>query len=405
MKRFSIYVYVCLALCVLLSFFSFSASAKEDIYEKISDNKGGIISVSHRGDTVLYPENSLGAVLSAGKKGADMISVSVRKSSDGVLVLCERGSLSSFCFTDEESVEELSFDELKKISYYETDGSVSESKIVSLEKVLDRLCGKSILILDNAWEYRNDIDSFCKENDAFNKVILRTYEKAKNIKKWKEETGSSLSVIGVRNGGVIFASVSHIETLRDEILVQYQSKNYFNEMYKSFVTKRFSEGENPRAIAPMYHADLCGQRSDSDTGWNEMINRGFSVIETNCIEELEVYIRRTEAVRENLIVLCKKAEKVDKSLYSTGSEKNFSKALDEAKEVLLNGNASLETLQNSYSLLSETMKNLTFGTHEDDQRGNLNITVGKVLAAIFFGGLILLGEVYVYKKQKRKIEK
>ena len=60
-----------------------------------------------------------------------------------------------------------------------------------------------------------------------------------DIKEWKNENGSALSVIGVRDGGVIFTSVSHIETLKDEPLVQYQSKNYFNEMFKSFVTKRF----------------------------------------------------------------------------------------------------------------------------------------------------------------------
>ena len=126
--------------------------------------------------------------------------------------------------------------------------------------------------------------------------MLRTEEKAKGIKEWKNETGSALSVIGVRDGGVIFTSVSHIETLKDEVLVQYQSKNYFNEMFKGFVTKRFSAEGYPRAIAPMYNADLCGQRTDSDTGWNEMINRGFSVIETNCIEELENYISRTEEV-------------------------------------------------------------------------------------------------------------
>ena len=360
------------------------------------------MSVSHRGNTVLYPENSLEAVLSASETGADMISVSVRMSKDGVLVLCEEGDLSSYCVTDYKDVSELTCKELEKISYYETSGQTSVCKIVTLEKAVKKLGGKSILVLDNAWEYRNEIDSFCKVKDAYEMVMLRTEESAKSIKEWKNETGSSLSVIGVRDGGVIFTSVSHIEILKDEILVQYQSKNYFNEMFKSFVTKRFSSEGYPRAIAPMYNRDLCGQRTDSDTGWNEMINRGFSVIETNCIEELENYISRTEKVRSDLEVLCEKADKVDKNLYSTGSEKNFSKALDEAKNVLSKErNPSLEALQSVYSLLSETMKNLTFGTHEDDQRGNLNITAGKTAAAVIFGLIILSGEIYVYRKQKK----
>lgn len=402
MKRFFKILNISILLYILLSFCCFSVNAKEDMYGKLADNKGGIMSVSHRGDTASFPENSLEAVLSASEKGADMISVSVRKSKDGVLVLCEKGVLSSFCKTDNQDASELTFDELKEISYYETDGSVSVSKIASLEEAFARLDGKSILVLDNAWEYRDEINSFCKENDAFEKVMLRTDEKAKAVKEWKDETKSQLAVIGVRDGGVIFTSVSHIETLKDEILVQYQSKNYFNEMFKSFVTKRFSKEGYPRAISPMYNTDLCGQRTDSDTGWNEMINRGFSVIETNCIEELENYISRIDEVKENLASLLEKAENVNILLYSSGSEKNFSKAFSDARAVYADNNASLENLQSSYSLLAEAMKNLTFGTHEDDQRGNLNVTAGKVIATLVFGSLILAGEIYVYKKQKRK---
>lgn len=404
MKHFSKVIKLSVLFFVFLTLLTFSVSAKNEVYEKLCNNKGGIMSVSHRGDAVSYPENSLEAVLSASKKGADMVSVSVQKSADGVFVLCEKGDLSSFCSTKETNLSKLDYKALSKISYYETDGSVSKCKITSLEKALKALRGKSILVLDNAWEYRNELEEFARENQAFQNIILRTDEKSKNIKKWKEETNSSLNVLGIYDGGIIFFALSHISNLKDESVVQYQSKNYFNEMYKSLVTRNFSNENNPRALSPMYHADLCGQRTDCDTGWNEMINRGFSVIETNCIEELVYYIERTEKVRDALQKLCEKGEKVDISLYSSASEKNFSKAFVEAKEILKNPNTSLEKLQGSYSLLSQTMKNLTFGTHEDDQRGNLNVTPLKVFFVIVFGSLILLGEIYVYKKQKRKLK-
>ena len=118
MKHFSKVLNLSLVICILLSFLSLSAFAKDDIYEKLNNNKGGIMSISHRGDTVLFPENSLEAVLSASEKGADMISVSVRKSADGVLVLCEKGDLSSFCKTEATDASMLSLGELSEISYY-----------------------------------------------------------------------------------------------------------------------------------------------------------------------------------------------------------------------------------------------------------------------------------------------
>lgn len=400
MKFFSKITCFFVALFILSAMFVLpSAAADIDVYEKLYDNKGGVMSISHRGDTVSYPENSLEAVLSACNKGADMISVSVRLSKDGELILAESGDLSSFCKTYYKDASQLTAKELQKISLYETDASVSGCKVATLEEVLKKLKGKSLLILDNSWEYRNEILSFCTENEAEDKVIIRTDASSKEIALWLSETGAKVAVIGIYDGAIIWSANSHLTTLSEsgQPAVQYQSKNYFNEMYQNFTSKRYSSAENARAVAPMYDKDLCGQREDNETGWDEMINRGFSVIETNCIEGLENYISESEKCLNDLEALIEKGERVDKSLYSTVSANNFSDALKNAKQASENKNTSLGVLRESYSKLAETMKNLTFGGFEDTQRGNLNVTAGKVAAVIIFGSLLLAGEIYVCK--------
>lgn len=399
--KFSAFIMSIAALVLMCTSLAF---AKNDVSALVSDNRGGILSVSHRGDTEHYPENSLDAVLSASEKGASMISVSVRMSKDGVPVLCEEGELFAYCDTDLKSTNDASFTELSEIPYYETDGAVSECKIVSLEKAVKKLRGKSILILDNAWEYRNEIVKFCDENGAFDKVIIRCDESAKDIVSFIEETENRISVIGVYDGAVVMNAISHLNKLSSasQSIVQYESKNYFNEMYKNFTAKRFSAEGKARALAPMYDKDLCGQREDNVSGWDEMIKRGFSVIETNNIEGLVKYIDECEEEKAVLEALEEKAGKVDISLYSSGSARNFTDAVTLCENVLSDGNASLGEIQDAKSQLVQSMKMLTFGEVEDTQRGNLNVTPVKVICTVVFGGLILAGEIYVVKKQKKE---
>ena len=399
--KFSAFIMSIAALVLMCTSLTF---AKNDVSALVSDNRGGILSVSHRGDTEHYPENSLDAVLSASEKGASMISVSVRMSKDGVPVLCEEGEIFAYCDTDLKSTNDASFTELSEIPYYETDGAVSECKIVSLEKAVKKLRGKSILILDNAWEYRNEIVKFCDENGAFDKVIIRCDESAKDIVSFIEETENRISVIGIYDGAVVMNAISHLNKLSSasQSIVQYESKNYFNEMYKNFTAKRFSAEGKARALAPMYDKDLCGQRDDNVSGWDEMIKRGFSVIETNNIEGLVKYIDECEEEKAVLEALEEKAGKVDISLYSSGSARNFTDAVTLCENVLSDGNASLGEIQVAKSQLVQSMKMLTFGEVEDTQRGNLNVTPVKVICTVVFGGLILAGEIYVVKKQKKE---
>lgn len=405
MKFVSKIFFVGLIFCLIFSL-SFSCFAAENgVYEKFLDNNGGLISVSHRGDTSLYPENSLEAIVSAKNKGADLISVSVQRSKDGVFFLVENGFLSGECKTEAASCSELSSEEIKSLLHYNLDGSVSSCRVATLKEAVDALGGEAVLIADNCFEYFDEIESFCRENNAFSKVILRTDSGSKKVFEKLSQKKTELQVISIYSGAIIWNTHLNLSRMAEasQAAVQFQSKNYFNVCYGSFTADKFSSGNNPRAVAPMFNKDLCGQREDNVSGWNELISKGFSVVETNCIEELEAYISQCESGLLKLSQLIETAKTVNTGLYSSGSEEAFTDALKKAEKVFENKNSSLGEIQQANSLLIETMKNLTFGEHKDDQRGTLNITAGKIAAVVVFGGLILAGEIYVYKKQKSKL--
>lgn len=381
--------------------------AGQTAYDKIT-SADGIVSISHRGNTAEYPENSLEAVRSAQKIGADLISVSVGQTADEVLVLCDTTvPLSEICNIRTGNVRYLTYSDLSGYRLYDNSGRVSDYTFPTLEKTI-RSLGHSVLILDNAWAYRDEIYSLVKNVGAQDRVILRADVSSKEIAAWTRRN-PGLFVIGVYKANIVFNAVSHFNRLSEngQPLIQYQNKNYFNVSFNSAVTSLFAGQKGARAVAAMYDPDLCGQREDNCVGWSEMIDRGFSAIETNTIESLVNYLQSREEAREALSSLLARAETVDETQFSAVSVKNFRTAYKKAGSVIENTRSSLAETEKAFSGLNESMNNLTFHTTGDVQKGNLNITAGKIIAVVLVGAAILAGEIYVYKmhKPRRKKEK
>ena len=79
-----------LAIICLISAFSLIVSAENTESYNLREE---LMCISYRGDTALYEANSKEAVLSAFSKGADFVSVNIRKSQNGDFVLCSENAL------------------------------------------------------------------------------------------------------------------------------------------------------------------------------------------------------------------------------------------------------------------------------------------------------------------------
>ncbi len=330
----------------------------------------GLMCISHRGDSAEFESNSLDAVVSAFNKGADFVSVNIRKTADGRFVLCDEN---------------------------ETEASGDE-----LSVVLGMIGKEDVLILDFDPALKDEIYAFIKTNQALSSVIFRINDSAKNIKAWVKDK-DDIQVMGVYDSFVVFTAAQHIKTLSKSGMgfVQYQSKNYFNEMFGSFVSKAIFSS-SAKAVAATYDPDLCGQRRDSEDGWNELIKTGFSVIETNNIDAFARYIASNENSRVELENIYNKAVAVNTEKYNTVSRDNLADAIAMAEQLLNRDFASSDELQSAASSVALALENLAFKTGEDTQKGALNITAGKIIAAVLVGAAILAAQVYTYKMQKSK---
>ena len=197
----------------------------------------------------------------------------------------------------------------------------------------------------------------------------------------------------------VFTVRSFVKKLSDMPAVQLQSKNHFNVMYDSVCNSLYAD---IGAIAPMYDPDLCGQRSDSEDGWNDLIKRNFSIIETNNLEAFVAYKSNATELKKSLVDILSQAENINLDNYSQVSRENLADSIENAR-VLVNGGAvSCDELQKAQSQLMLAVNKLTLKQGEDTQKGALNITAGKVIATVLVGIAILAAQIYTYKMQKAK---
>lgn len=392
------------AVIIFSSFFSAGAIfEKETALEKFYSSEQKLICISHRGDTEFYPENSLEGVKSALKKGADFVAVNIVKTADGVYFLCEDESLGNVCNAPYESLSQMNAAEAEKYKLYDVYGKETEYKLTSLERLLEKTDSEDGLILDVKPEYKDGVYSVLSEHGALDRVILRVKESSSELVEWAQSKEEKVYVIAVYSGNIIFSTISSVKnmTMAEMPAVQYQSKNYFNVAYGDFFANRYLISENVRAVAVTYSPDLCGQRGDSSDGWNELIKKGYSVIETNNIEAFNEYRKETERLEKAIKELYEKSLATESDKFSQVSLDNLRKAKAEC-EALLSGEAfSLDEAQKAYSDLLFALEDMKISTGEVDTRGALNVTAGKLIAAVFVGAALLAGQIFVYKMRRK----
>lgn len=386
MKR----LFTIFAVFALLCCFAFCALAA---------NESGLVAVSFRGDTAEAPPNSIRAIEAAFDAGADWVSVSVQKTGDGRFVLLEDASLASQTDGADGTAADLDAAAVQALHYRNANGTVSADAVATLEDALAAAAGKGGLILDNAWDDRDELHSFLNTLTAGPDVCLRTSETARKALQWKRETGTRMFVLPVYKGNVVFNAIAHWNYLSTakQPLAQFQSKNYFNVFYQKFTDKRFRTAASTSALAPMYDPDLCGQRSDDAVGWDDLFSRGFGAIETGNIRGLADYVAQCDAAREALRTLSEQLD--EERVSSKGSQ--LEKLGVAAYWLLSDKRASLSQLQNIQSDIKTELRRQGPSGEKNAQKGSFNLTGGRIAVIVIFGALLLGFDVFVYKKKKK----
>lgn len=392
---------------------AFAVTNEKNSAEEYLNPYGKTLVCSDKGSHDTAPENSLPAIKEAVRRGADMVKIDIKKTSDGVLVLLADDTVNRTTsgFGSVTNINELTYDELSELKLLEGSGGysskVTEEKIPSLEDVLKNR-EDCIYLLDAPFEYKDDIYSLASKYDMLESVVFLFKDaKPEQLAEWKTSLGENIMSMTYFKGNVIFSALSHLnKSVNNAECIYFATKVPSGVVFGETVTGK-AEGKTRLAV-DFTDKKLCGNvREDTEVWWDEMISRGYSIIITDYVAECRAYVNDCETKRAELQNVYDKCVK-NWSLPDLKADNylDYKRAYNNAavmSEKLLNDGSSARSdivtaiyeLQKAYNDINSDYDEIKNGTV------GMTVTPVRIMLCIVATVAVVAAEVFVYKKKKK----
>ena len=401
-KKTAIFI-LSLILFTALSVSSAIAADASDIASDFSDGKKNIICIAHRGDWHSFPENSAEAINAAAEY--DAVSVDVRLTADGKPVLMadekvDRMSVDGEGKSVSGKVSSFTLAQLKELYLRESNGGTDKKKttcrIPELKEIYETAAGRTAVMLNVQENDFKTVYDYVKALGKLDETVFRINAKPQKIIELTRDL-DGVNVTGNYQGNIIFLATSAVKKYfaANIYTIEMGSTNGNGVLYDNFLMKRFVGSK--RAMVSMVNG-RCGKRADNETGWDDLISRGYSVIETDFPAELTEYIRKTETAATDLEKNIDIYANTDLSPYTSETEKAFSTALSAAKKTL-DGRSSFSELTDARSALQSAHDSLKVGAKKNVAL-KFRFTPGRIIAVVLCAAAFTGGTLFLRSKRE-----
>ena len=401
-KKAAIFI-LSLILFTALSVSSAIAADASDIASDFSDGKKNIICIAHRGDWHSFPENSAEAINAAAEY--DAVSVDVRLTADGKPVLMadekvDRMSVDGEGKSVSGKVSSFTLAQLKELYLRESNGGTDKKKttcrIPELKEIYETAAGRTAVMLNVQENDFKTVYDYVKALGKLDETVFRINAKPKKIIELTKDL-DGVNVTGNYQGNIIFLATSAVKKYfaANIYTIEMGSTNGNGVLYDNFLMKRFVGSK--RAMVSMVNG-RCGKRADNETGWDDLISRGYSVIETDFPAELTEYVRKTETAATDLEKNIDIYANTDLSPYTSETEKAFSSALSAAKKTL-DGRSSFSELTDARSALQSAHDSLKVGAKKNVAL-KFRFTPGRIIAVVLCAAAFTGGTLFLRSKRE-----
>ncbi len=423
MKVFKKHASILLAIIMLFGVFSINAFAEktseqpqvskmssfDETIFSFNNPNGRLMCVANRGNWRSFPENSLEGIQSCIDMGVDIISIDVQRTKDGKFILLAEDDLSRMCVLEDgrtatAKVSEETLNDMKEFYFLRNsrggaNAKPTKYKVPSLEETINLCKGKAMIMIDNAWEYGDEIQSLVKSLEADEIVILCGDVAPEDVSSYIDRNGLPIShICGYYDGVMSSGAKKYIKdaTSAGAKTIRLSSPNSYSSVFKKSVLKKF-EG-NGRAFVSTTSPELCGGREDLRSDWSDLVLRGFSIIETNYPQDLVNYIKDVESYRSNLSALIAQAQGINTSNYSKESSKVLKSALKDAQELTAIGSTSLETIDVARYNIQQSIDSMA----PRGENESATVSTPIILLIIVIVILVSLGVFYILRKNENR---
>ena len=401
-KKTAIFI-LSLILFTALSVSSVIAADASDIASDFSDGKKNIICIAHRGDWHSFPENSAEAINAAAEY--DAVSVDVRLTADGKPVLMadekvDRMSVDGEGKSVSGKVSSFTLAQLKELYLRESNGGTDKKKttcrIPELKEIYETAAGRTAVMLNVQENDFKTVYDYVKALGKLDETVFRINAKPQKIIELTRDL-DGVNVTGNYQGNIIFLATSAVKKYfaANIYTIEMGSTNGNGVLYDNFLMKRFVGSK--RAMVSMVNG-RCGKRADNETGWDDLISRGYSVIETDFPAELTEYIRKTETAATDLEKNIDIYANTDLSPYTSETEKAFSSALSAAKKTL-DGRSSFSELTDARSALQSAHDSLKVGAKKNVAL-KFRFTPVRIIAVVLCAAAFTSGTLFLRSKRE-----
>ena len=254
---------------------------------------------SHRADWKLAPENSIASLRNAIKFGVEIIETDVRETKDGEIVIHHDATVERMTHS-RGTISEMTLAEIKSLWLHDAVGQWTAEKIPTLREYMQEAKGKAMLYLDKAGQ--NDgalipkLLAAARETGTLEETIFVLdwpYAKAKAV------FGDDLERVVFCP--VVEDKIPDLGSYVDEWLAkakpkafQFRMKTLDSETYAQ-LPKILSAGSRAFIAATWSnhtagHDDRASILGSPADGWGWLVDKGFTIIETNFPRELRAFL-------------------------------------------------------------------------------------------------------------------
>lgn len=231
-----------------------------------------VVVISHRGEHLRHPENTMPAFEEAVRVGADYIEVDVRTTLDGKLVLMHDARADRTTNGTGE-IAKMTFDEVRALDAgIKKDAAFAGTKVPSFDEVLDYARGKINVYVDAKQISAGDLVRHLTEHGMAENVVIYSGRISKEVR----ELNPRLRIMPEAR------SAAFAQTIIDELhppVLAFDAADFRDDVIE--VAKRGNA---------LIYVDRLGP-VDNPAGWQEAIDRGADGIQTDRPGELAKYLR------------------------------------------------------------------------------------------------------------------
>ncbi len=235
-------------------------------------------------------------------------------------------------------------------------------------------------------------------------VCYRIKASAGKAVKWAESKGASAKIIGLYTGNIYPAALSAVNRFgkyENSGIVQLQTGNQDGVVLHNTVTAFFAKS-NIKGMFSFINAEKSAKRTDSARSWDDLVARGYEIIETAYPADFAEYLAQNTAEREKLQLSINAAHSADLKSGFPNRISTYNKTLAAAEELLNDGSCATYEMADMRARLDEAVKNLTVDDGKK-VKGDFEITPGRIAAALFGIALVLSWQIFFRSRWNKSV--